>query len=210
MHKTIYQAFSDISQDWNTSGAVLEIGAMPSKKSLLNMPALSGASEKVGLNLDGPHDFADFHIVKGDVNNMDCFEDDRFDLVLCNAVLEHNPYFWQAIEEIKRVTRPGGLIVIGTPGYTSTRSDRWFTGFFRNIPLVRKLRHNRYLNLFFTTTFTYKVHFGPGDYYRFSPDTYRDVFMAGLEEVSITSLMLPPRIIGCGIKPVMAEPATAS
>lgn len=207
MHKTIYEAFSGICANWNTSGAVLEIGAMPSGKSLLNMEALANAREKIGLNLDGPHDYADFHIVKGDVNRMDCFEDNRFDLVLCNAVLEHNPWFWKAIDEIKRVTRPGGLIVIGTPGYTITRTDRSFTGFFRNIPLVRKLRHNRYLNLLFTTTFTYKVHFGPGDYYRFSPDTYRDVFMEGLEEVSIRSLMLPPRIIGCGIKPGPAEVA---
>ena len=116
MHKTIYQAFSDICSDWNTSGAVLEIGAMPSKKSLLNMPALENASEKIGLNLDGPHDYAGFQIVKGAVNNMECFEDNRFDLVLCNAVLEHNPFFWVTFAEAARVLSPGGFLVIVAPG----------------------------------------------------------------------------------------------
>jgi ubiquinone/menaquinone biosynthesis C-methylase UbiE len=54
---------------------VLEIGAVPSGDSLLTMPALAGAVERVGLNLDGPHRYGGFEIHKGDANRMDCFED---------------------------------------------------------------------------------------------------------------------------------------
>ena len=48
---------------------------------------------------------------------MAFFPDQRFDVVLCNAVLEHDRFFWETLAEIRRVTRAGGLVVIGTPGF---------------------------------------------------------------------------------------------
>ena len=117
MHIRIYEEFERICSKRNITGSVRELGSLPNERSLLCMKSLDGASEKVGINLNGPYEFRDFRIPKGNANAMECFEDERFDVVRCNAMLEHDPYFWKSIAEIKRVTRPGGLIIICVPGY---------------------------------------------------------------------------------------------
>jgi ubiquinone/menaquinone biosynthesis C-methylase UbiE len=148
------------------------------------MKSLVKAKEKIGINLDGPYEFRDFKIVKGNGNSMECFEDDRFDLVLSNATIEHDKFFWKTISEIRRVTKPGGLIVIGAPGYTT---------------LVRQLSKRSIFNVLCNVTTTYRVH-GRGDYYRFSPQSFSEVFFEGMKDVDVRTVMLPPRIIGAGRK----------
>lgn len=199
MHPRIYQEFEQICSKRHISGSVLEVGAIPSKMSLLCMKSLESATEKVGINLDGPHDFKDFRIHKGNANFMDCFEDNRFDVVLCNAMLEHDKHFWKTIAEIKRVTKPGGLIVIGTPGYKYLKIEK-VKSILRKIPLIRHLSSNQYLNLFFSATITFQIHAAPGDYYRFSPQAFKEVFFEDIDDVEVRSVMLPPRIIGAGTK----------
>jgi ubiquinone/menaquinone biosynthesis C-methylase UbiE len=128
---------------------------------------------------------------------MHCFPDERFDAVLCNAVLEHDRFFWKTLREVRRVVRRGGLVAIGTPGYTERRSEtklqRFFAGF---LPFFRQadglpLRHS---------TLTLGVHNFPGDYYRFSEQTFREVFFEGMMEVTIRTVLVPPRIIGAGVR----------
>jgi SAM-dependent methyltransferase len=206
MHRRVYQEFEQICSERRISGFVLEVGAPPSNKSLLCMKSLERATEKVGINIDGPHEFKDFKIHKGNANSMDCFEDEKFDAVLCNAMLEHDKYFWKTIAEIKRVTKPGGLIVIGTPGYTCLKAEKIIKSFFKKIPLFRNLSSNQYLNLFFSATITFEIHAAPGDYYRFSPQTFREVFFIDIDDVEVRSIMLPPRIIGVGTKRKNTEP----
>ena len=164
----------------------LEVGATHSKKCLLQMPQLANASERIGINLTGPHDCDGFKIVGGNANTMPQFADDHFDLVLCNAVIEHDKFFWKTVAEIKRVTKPGGMIVIGAPGYRVTWLDKLQRRMER-LPLLKHLRHHRYLNMLFTATVTFKVHDAPGDYYRYSPQAFRDVIMEGLERVEVRS-----------------------
>lgn len=204
MHPCIYKEFERICSQRNITGSVLEIGALPAAGSLLCMQSLAGASEKTGINLDGPHQFRDFTIHKGNANAMTEFADGRFDVVLCNAMLEHDPRFWLTVAEIHRVTKPGGLIVIGIPGFRRYALDR-VKNVLRRTPVLRALGRHRWLNLFFTATITYEVHDHPGDYYRFSPQAFREVLLAGLEDVEVHSVMLPPRIIGVGIKPRIGE-----
>lgn len=199
VHRRIYQEFEQICSERNISGSVLEVGAIPSNMSLLCMKSLESATEKVGINLDGPHEFKDFKIYKGNANSMDSFEDERFDAVLCNAVLEHDKYFWKTIAEIKRVTKPGGLIVIGVPGYKYFKAEK-VKSVLNRIPLIRNLSSNQYLNLFFTATVTYQIHAAPGDYYRFSLQTCKEVFLEDMNDIELRSIMLPPRIIGVGTK----------
>jgi len=199
MHLRVYQEFEQICLDRNITGSVLEVGANPSNGSLLCMRSLKNATEKVGININGPHEFKGFKIFKGNANSMDCFANERFDVVLCNAMLEHDKYFWKTIAEIKRVTKPGGFIVIGTPGYKYFKEEKAKL-FLKKIPLIRNLKLNQYLNLFFTATITLQVHNHPGDYYRFSPQTFKDVFFEDMDDVEIRSVMLPPRIIGMGTK----------
>lgn len=199
MHQRIYQEFETICSKQNIVGSVLEVGAIPSKMSLLAMNSLRGASEKIGINLDGPYEFSDFKIIKGDANCMDIFEDEKFDVVLCNATLEHDKYFWKSLEEIRRVTKVGGLVVIGVPGYGLSALDKLQKA-AGSLPILRGLRCKHYLDVFFSATVTFQIHNHPGDYYRFSQQAVKEVFFQGMGNVEIKALMQPPRIIGLGTK----------
>lgn len=200
MHPVIFNEYEKIISQKNVTGSVLEVGAIPNQLSLLNMKSLINASEKIGINIDGPYDCRTFKIVKGNANAMDCFEDNRFDVVLCNALLEHDKYFWKTISEIKRVTKPKGFIAIGSPGYTTLLGEK-IKPFLNQIPEIRGLFNHPYLNALFTGTITLHIHEAPGDYYRFSPQAFKEVILDGLNDITVTSIMLPPRIIGTGIKP---------
>lgn len=47
------------------------------------------------------------------------FADETFDLVTCLDVIEHTPDDRVALAELRRVTRPGGLLVVTVPAYPS-------------------------------------------------------------------------------------------
>ena len=178
MHREVYRKFEKICSKLSIRGCVLEVGAIPAELSLLNMPCLKHASKKIGINLEGPYQYRDFSIIKGNANSMDCFSDGQFDAVLCNSVLEHDKYFWKTVSEIKRVTGTGGLIVIGAPGFTQSHV----------VPSSGAAA-------------VLAVHNFPGDYYRFSQQAFKEVIFDGLKDVRIFSVMSVPRILGCGIKP---------
>jgi SAM-dependent methyltransferase len=196
MHPAVFDVFEEICRARKICGAVLEIGATPDDSTLLNLPSLAGAAEKTGINKTGGARFRDFTILEADANNMTCFPDQRFDVVLCNAVLEHDRYFWKTLAEIRRVVRVGGLVVIGTPGYRQlpfeTKLRRWLARLsrFSGSPDGWSLQHS---------TLTLGVHNFPGDYYRFSEQTFREVFFEGMTDIVIRTVLVPPRIIGAGI-----------
>ena len=96
-------------------------------------------------------------------------------------------------------TKPGGLVIIGVPGYRQSRIDK-FQKRLEKLPGLRKLGNNRFFNLLFTGTLTFKMHSAPGDYYRFSPQAMKKVFFEGMDKVHVRSLMQPPRLIGIGTK----------
>jgi len=191
MHPRVYQEFEEIFSRRNVTGSVLEIGAVPSNSSLLCMQSFRTAKEKIGINLDGPHEFGDIKILKGDSNSMDCFESDRFDAVVCNATLEHDKYFWKTIAEIKRVSRPGAVIAIGVPGYLYLPGEVSYKDDESEIEIDQVAN----------ATVTFRVHNAPGDYYRFSLQAITEVFLEGLNDIELKAVMLPPRLIGVGIMP---------
>ncbi|HEY4279102.1 MAG TPA: class I SAM-dependent methyltransferase [Conexibacter sp.] len=47
------------------------------------------------------------------------FADSTFDLVTCLDVIEHTPDDRESLAELRRVTRPGGLLVVTVPAYPS-------------------------------------------------------------------------------------------
>ena len=199
MHPDQFQAFERICAERGAGGAVLEIGAVPSEDSLLCLGSLRAAPRKVGVNLDGPSTFRDFAILRANANDLSCFRDGEFDTVLCNAVLEHDLFFWRSLEEMRRVTRPGGLIIIGVPGFIKSHQARWRARIIRS-SLVRALSPRRGESLLASTP-VLQIHDDPSDYYRFSPQAVAELFMRGLKDVRVLSHMTPPRIIGSGIKP---------
>lgn len=195
MHQAVFQQFDRICRRRRAGGDVLEIGATPSADTLLCLPALTGARTRIGVNLAPASRFADFQILQADANRLTCFADARFDTVLCNAVLEHDRCFWLTLAQIRRVARPGALIVVGAPGYTKLRAERHI-GRLAKLPLAGSLCAG-----LVASTLTLQVHCFPGDYYRFSPQAVREVFLEGLEQVEVHTLLTPPRIVGAGIKP---------
>lgn len=62
----------------------------------------------------------------GDATNLD-YADNQFDKVLCSEVIEHIPNADKALDEICRILKPGGKLVLSTPNPVS-----WY-GFDRYI-----------------------------------------------------------------------------
>jgi len=177
LHPDVKQWFEAIIRDTGVQPRrALEVGGLIGPKSLLRMPELRGA-ERYVLNVRPMRSRRRIKAVTGNANRMDAFADASFDLVLCNATLEHDMRFWLSIAEMKRVLEPGGLLVIGVPGFVKDPvhdRDRW--------------------------TRTYHVHFH-FDYYRFSEQAVREVFFENMERVETSIVGMPPRIIGFGWKP---------
>jgi SAM-dependent methyltransferase len=48
------------------------------------------------------------------------FKDSSFDAVICSEVIEHVPADARVFDELERVLKPGGCLILGTPDY-----DRW-------------------------------------------------------------------------------------
>ena len=125
MHPRIYQEFEHICSSRNITGAVLEVGAMPTDACLLNMKSLASATEKIGVDLEGPSEYKDFKILKANANCLNCFKPDRVSTpFFAIRSQEHDKFFWKTVSEIKRVTKPGGWIVIGVPVTRTSESGK--------------------------------------------------------------------------------------
>jgi len=174
MHKAIFSKFGTLVESYQMTGAanVLEIGAHI-KKGLLSLPVFSN-SNKVGLNLKPFKSSKTITMVKGNSNDMSMFKDNEFDVVLSNATLEHDKYFWKSIAEMRRILAVGGLMIIGVPGYDGTNTAD------KSVP-------------------TYMIHDFPGDYYRYSKQSCKEIFFDGFKHINQTVFLHPPRIVTAGI-----------
>lgn len=201
MHPQVFAEFDRICRARRAGGAVLEIGAVPSEESLLRLPALADATEKIGVALDGPSRHADFEILAGNANDLSRFPDARFDTVLCNSVLEHDPRFWRTLSEIRRVARPGALVALGVPGYAKSRRPR-LAKFLRRLGRLPFLRGSvgARAEASLVSTRTLVVHAHPLDCYRFGEDAVREVFLEGLVDTEIRTLLDPPRFVAAGTR----------
>lgn len=199
MHPTIFAEFDRICRARRAGGDVLEVGAVASGETLLCLPALRGAKSRIGVSLDGPFRHADFEVLRVDANDMSCFPDASFDTVLTNSVLEHDRHFWRTLAEMERVARPGALVAIGVPGFAKLAGERVASRAGR-LPLLGSILR-RHLPWTLASTLTLQVHEFPADYYRFSAQAARDVFLERLDAPEVRTLLLPPRVIAIGVKP---------
>lgn len=195
MHPTIFEAFDRICRERRAGGRVLEIGATPNDQTLLTLPALREAPHKLGINLLQSGRHRDFEVVRGSANEMQQFADGTFDTVLSNATLEHDRHFWKTIAEIHRVTRPGGLVVLGVPAFVDADLDARVRRWIQRRPLLRR----RWGAIAEKATLTFRVHNFPGDFWRFSKQAVADVLLDGMEDVRLEVVMSPPRVIGSAI-----------
>ena len=124
------------------------------------------------------------------------FKEEYFNCVLCNSTLEHDKNFWKSIFEMRRVLKKKGLLIIGTPSYTVIKEP---TNFMVKLLKLIKIKRS-FLNSLVLSTLTHKIHNHPGDYYRFSEQTFKEVFFEGFKSISIKIIMIPPRAIGYGFK----------
>lgn len=198
MHARVFAEFDSICRERRAGGDVLEVGAVPAADTLLCLPALRDVRSRTGVNMDGPHAWGDLTIQRANANDLSGFADASFDTVLCNAMLEHDPRFWKSIAEIRRVARAGALIVIGVPGYTTLAGERRVSRVAR---LGRRLGlSGAWLDAADASTLTLRVHNFPGDYYRFSPQAVREIFLEGLVDTEVRTVLSPPRLIAIGVK----------
>jgi len=199
LHERIFAAFDRVCRERGAGGDVLEIGAMPSRSTLLCLPALARARSRIGVNLEVDAAFDGFRILRANANDLSAFADASFDTVLANAMLEHDPRFWLTLAEIRRVARPGALVALGVPAFASRASAPLLRRLAR-VPLagavVRRAAPGR-----LASTPTLVVHDFPGDYYRFSAQAMREVLLDGLEGREVIELMAPPRLVGSGRAP---------
>jgi SAM-dependent methyltransferase len=82
----------------------------------------------------------DHTVVLGDIESMP-FEDGTFLTVVCTEVLEHVPEPMRALTEIKRVLKPGGVLIGSVPA----RSAIWRLRFLSSTCPHSEPFHNEYL-----------------------------------------------------------------
>ena len=97
------------------ASCVLDVGCGSSR--------IIGSSKLVGLDIVlGKLRYARRYgnpLVHGSIFELP-FKDSFFDAVICSEVIEHVPADEKVFDELERVLRPGGLMILGTPDY-----DRW-------------------------------------------------------------------------------------
>lgn len=75
--------------------------------------------EKIKLLNPIQHIRADFYPKQENIEKIDAtdipYDNNTFDLLLCNHVLEHIPNYFKAMEEIYRVLKPNGIAILQTP-----------------------------------------------------------------------------------------------
>lgn len=201
MTPEVFAEFDAMCRRYGAHGSALEIGATCAPDTLLNLPALRACNLRVGVNIDGPASTPAGEILRGNGNDLSRFADGAFDIVMSNAALEHDPFFWLTLAEMRRVLKPGGLLLIGVPGFVRARS--WLRRLAGHIgsrlrapaPLVRPLQ------AFGAATATLLVHDYPGDYFRFSEQALQEVLLFGTDVLASRVLQTPPRLVGVGRKP---------
>jgi ubiquinone/menaquinone biosynthesis C-methylase UbiE len=82
----------------------------------LDVPSLQRAKFMLD-NMDEKGESAGpWHMVSGSITSLP-FENSLFDKVICSEVLEHIPDDFQAVSELTRVLKPGGVLAVSVPSH---------------------------------------------------------------------------------------------
>ncbi len=114
-----------VAETFSLPGPILEVGSqlIPGQESLGNLRPLFPGRPYIGLDVR-PGPGVD---VVGTVEELP-YPDQSIGTVLAMNTFEHVPFFWRGFEEIRRVLRPDGALVLACPFYFhihSFPSDYW-------------------------------------------------------------------------------------
>jgi len=211
MNPALYSRFEQLFHEYPPSGnEILEVGATANvSETLLSIfKNISKTYHCVGINIKvNSADNLPYTLIQCNGNDMNTFDDESFDAVTCNAVLEHDKFFWKTIAEVRRVLKPEGLCYVGVPCFLKKRNLVQKTllklrnsRFLRSIPLLYALAWKA-IGTQLAATSTYMYHSSPHDFYRFSVDAVKDVMLEGFAVLHLEYVLNPVRIIAVGRKP---------
>lgn len=115
---------------FNNGNKVLEIGpaGFPSIYSkIVNNDTLQWYTLDIGEGYIDKGELNPLHIISQDEYRYP-IEDNTFDIVLAGQVMEHVKALWKWIDELKRITKPGGYIILVSPvswSYHEAPVDCW-------------------------------------------------------------------------------------
>jgi SAM-dependent methyltransferase len=114
-----------VTETFDLPGAVLEVGSyqVPGQESLGELRPLFSDHEYVGLD-QRPGAGVD---IVGDVEDLP-FHDGSFGTVVAMSAFEHVQRFWRGFDEVFRVLRPDGALLVSCPFYFHIHahpSDYW-------------------------------------------------------------------------------------
>jgi ubiquinone/menaquinone biosynthesis C-methylase UbiE len=114
------------------------------------------------------------------------FKNDSFNVVIIKHIVEHLPDPQKAIEEISRVTEPGGTLILATPNLDSLlkpwKGDRWIG--YQDPTHISLKRPAEWISYIEGAGFTIKRTFADGfwdvPYIRFVPNMIQKLFFGSL------------------------------
>ncbi len=191
MHPRVNTTYQKFGEKYEMRGPYLEVGAGHAENAILAGSYFQSKLDRFATNLaemklvEEPE--ADkIRFIRCNANNMrDAFADGQFGTVLCNAMIEHDKYFWRSLDEMKRVLAPGGILAIGAPGYVPRKQ-------------LKEDINNEKLT---KATVTLDVHSAP-DYWRFSRMAFKEVICEGLELLELTVVLRIPILVAIARKPL--------
>jgi len=132
-----FKILTDFINTEDAEQLVLDIGCGSSK-------VVQSIPRVVGLDIDLKKlrflKKKDLQLVRGDIKALP-FRDGLFDVVVCSEVIEHLPEGHFNLDEIKRVLKPGGRLILGTPDYSKKlwKIIEWF--YYRLLPGAYASQH---------------------------------------------------------------------
>lgn len=128
-HKVNY-FIQDFIKEHGVPKRVLDVGSRHingTVKDCIREASLGMPEEIIGVDfMDGEN--VDIVLNGHDLDTV--FEPGSFDLVTCTETLEHDDKFWLTVEQMRKMVKPGGWLLITVPGIHFFRHD-WPSDYYR-------------------------------------------------------------------------------
>jgi SAM-dependent methyltransferase len=191
VHPRLNELYQQLAKKYEMRGPFLEVGVGAKEDAILSGDYFQGLPQRFATNLSDKEitqeaDGANLQFIRCNSNDMkDQFADGQFGTVFSNAVIEHDKYFWRSLDEMKRVLAPGGILVVGAPGYIARKH----------------LKAEMFIAGVENATATYDIHAAP-DYWRFSRTAFREVICEGLDILETLIFARTPILVALARKPL--------